>query len=252
MLEIGKTSPPPASVEAQAGALTGREPSIKMRSGQPGQPDEWYPQVPRAIRMPDGSGIIVEHCDQHPDPLCEALRWQVCEAEAMQSLGRTRWINRDAPEKALTVGIVHNAVLPITVNAVMPWQTPSAVVEMPVDDGIILTSPWDMTAIWPKVWKTVEEAKWALHKLRALARRRAGTPVENSMDIYPIEIPTGVPMSAALYQRRGPKQKFRWVFFDPSRVPNPRAWLESTLGALANFAHIFFRKGEILWRLRGL
>jgi hypothetical protein len=101
MLTVGRTIPSPASVEAQAGALTGAEPANKVLPGQ------WYEQVPRAIRMADGSGIVVEHCDQHPDPLCEALRWQVCEAEVMQSLGRARWINRDSPDTALKVGVIN-------------------------------------------------------------------------------------------------------------------------------------------------
>jgi hypothetical protein len=230
MLEIGKTSPPPASVEAQAGALTGREPSVKVPE------DEWYPQVPRAIRMAVGPGRVIEYCDQHPDPLCEALRWQVCEAEAMQTLGRTRWINRDA-KSPLKIGIVHNAVLPITVHKVEQWQTPSAAVQMPVEEGIILTAPTDIAKAWPET--TVRAAKWILKRLRALMPRSAGTEdtfsvgaqsarTEDiiSMGYYPTEKVSSVPMSAALYQRRGPKQKLRWVFFDPRRAPDLRAKLE--------------------------
>jgi hypothetical protein len=261
MLTVGRTIPSPASVEAQAGALTGAEPSIKMRSGQPGQPDEWYPQVPRAIRMADGSGIIVDHCDQHPDPLCEALRQQACEAEVMQSLGRARWINRDSPDTALKVGIITNTVLPITVNKVELWQTPSAAVEMPMDDGFVLTAPTDMAKAWPET--TVRAAKWILKGLRALAPRPGvgtedrismggrsmpipGTEDRISMgegnagtqDIFPkgyipIEIMSSVPMLAFLYQRRGPKQNLHWGYFDPSRWPNPRAWVEQKLGELA-------------------
>jgi hypothetical protein len=40
-------------------------------------------------------------------------------------------------------------------------------------------------------------------------------------------------MLAFLYQRRGPKQKLHWGYFDPSRWPNPRAWVEQKLGELA-------------------
>jgi putative DNA primase/helicase len=251
MLAIGRTIPSPDSVEAQAGALTGREPRTKVPEG------EWYPQVPRAIRMADGSGIVVERTDQHPDPLCEALRWQACEAEVMQSLGRTRWINRDSPETALSIGIVSNTVLPITVNTVLPWQAPSAAVEMPVDEGIILTAPTDIARAWPGT--TVRAAKYILQKLRALVPGRragtednfsvgapdAGTQDNFSVGSYPTEILSSVPMFAALYQRRGPKQNLRWVFFDPSRVPNLRAKLEGLLkAALGKLLHVV-RKGEI-------
>jgi hypothetical protein len=248
MLTVGRTIPSPASVEAQAGALTGAEPANKVLPGQ------WYEQVPRAIRMADGSGIVVEHCDQHPDPLCEALRWQVCEAEVMQSLGRARWINRDSPDTALKVGIITNTVLPITVNKVELWQAPSAAVEMPVDDGFLLTAPTDMAKAWPGT--TVRVAKYILKKLRALAprgragtgdkismgARNAGTQDNFSKGYIPIEILSSVPMLAFLYKRRGPKQNFHWGYFDPSRWPNPRAWLVEKLGALADLFHILEKR----------
>jgi hypothetical protein len=234
MLTVGRTIPSPASVEAQAGALTGAEPANNVLPGQ------WYEQVPRAIRMADGSGIVVEHCDQHPDPLCEALRWQVCEAEVMQSLGRARWINRDSPDTALKVGVITNTVLPITVNKVELWQAPSAAVEMPVDDGWVLTVPTDMVKAWPVIWPTVGTAKWTLEKLRALAPRgRLMAAAGISIGYIPIEFPA----AAIIVYRRAAASAHRAVaYVDLRKWPNPRAWLVEKLGALADLFHILEKR----------
>jgi hypothetical protein len=158
LILIGRTIPAPAQVEAIAGALTGVQP-VKMPPAENGKPATWYGRVTRGIRMADGTGTAVE-ADQHPDPVAEALRWQICEAELMQALGRARAINRDAGTP-LTVDIVADVVLPITVDATVDWEEPSALVEAAVE-GIVLNSPGDMSRVWPAVWATARAAKWAL------------------------------------------------------------------------------------------
>jgi hypothetical protein len=85
ILLVGRIQPSPESVEAYAGALLGSEPEIKIPPPEPGQPRRWFKSVPRAIRMKDGSGIEVERCDFHPDPMCEAVRLLLCEGEMIQS-----------------------------------------------------------------------------------------------------------------------------------------------------------------------
>jgi hypothetical protein len=73
ILQIGRIQPSPESVEAIAGALTGTEPANRIPPPAPGMPRNWFKSVPRAIRMKDGTGgVLVERCDLHPDPLCEA------------------------------------------------------------------------------------------------------------------------------------------------------------------------------------
>ena len=50
---IGRTAPGPREIEAQAGALSGRQP-IQVQPGANGF--VWYPPVERGIRLRDGSG----------------------------------------------------------------------------------------------------------------------------------------------------------------------------------------------------
>ena len=38
--------------------------------------------------------------NQHPDPRVEAVRWQICEAELIQAIGRGRGVNRDGRQPA--------------------------------------------------------------------------------------------------------------------------------------------------------
>ena len=74
----------------------------------------WYPQVKRGIRLSDGSAVTVRG-DQHSDPFVEAVRWQICEAELVQAIGRGRAINRTA-ETPLDINLLFDTVLPITVD----------------------------------------------------------------------------------------------------------------------------------------
>jgi hypothetical protein len=50
LISIGRTLPPPAEVEAIAGALTGAQPALEAPTGR------GYGKVPRGIRMADGTG----------------------------------------------------------------------------------------------------------------------------------------------------------------------------------------------------
>jgi hypothetical protein len=229
LLLIGRTIPGPARVEAYAGALSGHEP-IKVPAG------EWYQPVPRAIRMADGTGILVERCDLHPDALGEQVRFQICEGEMMQALGRARAINRTA-ESPLEIGIVADVVLPITVNKVEVWQAPSRAVE-PEEEGAMLFSPHDMAEVWPWIWNTPRAAKRTLKGLRA---RGAGT--RDPFGILESYIPKGSRV-AVLYQRVGRNQKLRPAAFDLPKQPIPRKWFEEKWKEIAALLHVL-RKSEI-------
>lgn len=90
---IGRTMPGPTALEALAAALSGRQPQL-IASNPKGY--GWYPQVKRGIRLVNGKGVAVDRCDQHPDAFVESIRWQICEGELIQALGRARGINRTA------------------------------------------------------------------------------------------------------------------------------------------------------------
>ena len=229
LILIGRTIPGPEAVEAIAGALTGIEPT-KVTNGPNGT--GWYNRVTRGLRLPDNSGVAVE-TDQHPDPVAEAVRWQICEAELVQAIGRGRGVNRTA-KNPLDLDIVADVCLPVTVDEATTWHTvdPSPATEMLVE-GIILTSPVDMVAAWPTVWPNVRAAKRTLKRSYNNCpdvRANAGT---RSYIIYYQRLCPHV--RKVSYQLAGPKMNRREAFFDPGALPDPRSWLETRLGPLAFF-----------------
>ena len=57
----------------------------------------WYERITGGIRLASGDGIAVEHY-RHPDPVAESLRWQACEANVIQAIGRLRTLRREQAE----------------------------------------------------------------------------------------------------------------------------------------------------------
>jgi Primase C terminal 2 (PriCT-2)/Bifunctional DNA primase/polymerase, N-terminal len=215
LMAIGRTQPGPEAVEADAGALSGVEPvKASARQGRP----PWFDKVTRGIRTRDGTGVAVV-CDQHPDPLAEDVRQQICEAELVQTIGRGRGVNRTA-ENPLTINIVADVVLPVTVDAVQEWAAPGLEIEMVVE-GIWLESPADMARAWPDDWATEQVAKNWL---------QANTVTFPLLDIY-----SKGKCYRARYQHPGAGQKWRTAWVDPAVVPDARGWLEARLGPLAGF-----------------
>jgi hypothetical protein len=214
LVTVGRTQPRPEAVEADAGALSGVEPVMaSVKANQ----STWYDKVTRGIRLPDGRGVAVS-CDQHPDPLAEDVRRQVCEAELVQAIGRGRGVNRTA-ENPLDVRVLADVVLPITVDVVSDWDVPGLEICM-VAEGIWLESPADMARAWPEDWPTEMAAKnW----------------LRGKMVCFPlIEYYQGK-LHHLRYHPAGVKQRWRTAWVDPAVVPDAHAWLESRLGPLAGF-----------------
>ena len=92
LITVGRTLPKLFDVEATASLLSG----IELKSPRDSGAVTWFDRVERGIRIKGGGGVAVL-CDQHPDPLAEAVRWQVCKAELLQAIGRGRGVNRSAP-----------------------------------------------------------------------------------------------------------------------------------------------------------
>lgn len=216
LIVIGRTLPGVFDVEALAGALTGLDP---VKTAQPDRGPRWYEAAVRGIRLKAGGGVGVA-CPAHPDPVAEACRWQICEGELVQAVGRGRGVNRTA-ETPLDVEIWADIVLPVVVDAVLDWsQVPiGAEVEMMVD-GMLLESPSDMAACWPAVWATEKAARrW----------RESTAPKAYINTSY-----RGF-RGSARYQPAGVGRRWRAARFDPDVIADPRAWLEARLGRLAAF-----------------
>jgi hypothetical protein len=229
LIVVGRTIPIPETIELYAGALTGVQP-IKANN----ETMAWYERVVRGIHLVGGSGVAV-NCDGHPDPTAEAVRWQICEGQLVQAIGRGRGVNRTA-ETPLDVDILADVVLPLVVNEVSYWRPPSEVYEMLADDGIVLTSAVDMVKARPDLWpnmKAAERALKMLYKTLSLCSgAEAGSDGQSLIGYYIRLCPSVRPLR---YQPRGPKQKRRTAVYDPAVLPDPRAWLEDRLGPLAFF-----------------
>ena len=101
---------------------------------------------------------------------------------------------------------------------------------MAVDEIVVESAP-DMAACWPKTWPTARAAdNWRQRctdtqiPIEKLLHRDLS--VCGPQDRRPI---------AFRYQHLGERQKWRQGYADPDIVPDPRAWLEARLGALAGF-----------------
>lgn len=225
LIVIGRTMPNVVEVEATSGAITGLE---GVKTAQPEKGPRWYDRTPLGLRMADGAGHPVDG-DRHPDPVAEAVRWQIAEAEVMQAVGRARAVNRTAGNP-VSIEIWNGLALPLTVDEVTPWEKASAGYDADmVADGIALASPADMAAAWPRAWGTAEAARhWLLRSTSVQS------PIENILyrALNACEASEGAPPRPApfRYKHPGARQKWRSGWYLPDVVGDPFAWLESRLG----------------------
>jgi hypothetical protein len=208
LIVVGRPQPGPQGVEAQAATLTGAMPAQMVAVPTAAKTFNWFGQVQRGIRLRDGSGVAVQG-DQHPDDFCEAIRWQICEAELVQAIGRARAIWR-TDKTPLDIDLLFNTVVPIAVGEVLPWADPSLLIETAVE-GVMLTSPVDLVKLWPGLWSN-EKAAYRTVK--------DGVPNLSSFE-------------RVTYQLDGQRMNKRTGYFDRNLIPDPLAWLAARLGPLA-------------------
>jgi len=89
-LIVSRPMPRVKAVEDQAEVISGKP----VKRLPPGQFYEHQNNLP--VFLADGAVEIEPRVYRHPDPLVEALRWQACEAEVIQAVGRVRAVRRTA------------------------------------------------------------------------------------------------------------------------------------------------------------
>ncbi len=218
MVIMGRTLPAPSLIAKLQIALTGRPPQ-KDNDNQ----SWWYPLTERVIRRPNGRSRLVmgEH---HPDPIAEAIRWNICEGELIQAMGRGRGVNRTA-DNPLQIDLLTDIVLPVTADEVIDWAAlvPSRI-DMMASRGVVLDNAADRAKCFPELWPTREIAK--------KDAKRRGTNGYYEM-FYNSEMS---PSSAMVtYQPAGAGQKIRAAMFDLNLIPDPREWLSARLGELTRY-----------------
>jgi putative DNA primase/helicase len=180
---IGRTQPAPSAIEAMTEVLIGRPPEIIEGGG-------WYEKSTAALNMRgtgegpaifsqkgDG-GEIIEGTDRHPDPIAEALRWSICEAELIQSIGRGRGVNRTA-ETPLHIDLLTSIPLPFAIDEAGPFKhfEPSPF-DLMAARGLVVPDTskhgvWPMVAAaLPDIFKTDQAARDA-GKTRSQGKTRS-------------------------------------------------------------------------------
>jgi putative DNA primase/helicase len=217
MVIMGRTLPAPAVIAKLQIALTGRPPKEDNDNQS-----WWYPLTERVIRRPNGRSRMVMG-EYHPDPIAEAVRWNICEAELVQALGRGRGVNRTA-ESPLQIDLLTDIVLPITADEVIDWAdlAPSRT-DMMAARGVVLENAADRAKCFPDLWPNYEAAR--------KDGQRTGTNC-----YYRIFYNSEMSRSSAVvtYRPEGSGQKIRTAMFNLDLIPDPAVWLAERLGPLAD------------------
>ncbi len=221
LIVVGRTMPAIGAVQRLAEALGGA--AIEEITGG------WYERGDAIREGLNGQAEAVE-TERHPHPVAEAVRWQICEGELLQIIGRGRGVNRTA-DNPLDVLVLTDAPIPVpvaeTLNAADLDPTPDDM--MAGAGGVVLRNPGQAAAAYPVLWSNREAAKKAL-------QRRLGTSLyEYYLFIEECPQPRdgAVHGARAAYQVAGAGQKSAEAWFDPLLIPDIAAWLSGRLGSLA-------------------
>lgn len=203
IIDIGRPMPAPVAVEDMSEVLS-FSPIERV--------SRWYPLRAAHLNMRgsgEGPAIVTKRgkgteatpgAPYHPDPLAEAIRWQICEGELLQAIGRGRGVNRDA-NSPLQIDVLCNLPLPIAVDEAGPFETfePTAR-DLMAARGVIVSDTtakgaWAVVAaILPDVFETSEAAR------KAAERSHGQNPIRTLLGFCPRESGTGrVKLAGARY-----------------------------------------------------
>lgn len=139
LIVVGRPMPRPSAMEMLRGALTGRAAPV-------GLGDAYYPSQTLTIMGRDGSAESVD-AEIHPDPLTEAARRAVCEAELVQAIGRGRGVNRTVASPLAVYVLGNTPISGMAPNTVARWEPIGPDGEYFGRDGIQLEAPADMAGL---------------------------------------------------------------------------------------------------------
>jgi hypothetical protein len=218
-ITVGRTLPPPEMVELIAGAITGS--AIEPLVG-------WYPMGDRRLVV-GGKVVANQRVAWHPDKRAEAVRWQTCEGEILQS-ERLRAVARTAATPATLMLVGCPVPAGFKLDAVEDYEPPSPVDLMLAAGGVALLSAAHAGKAYPGIFRNEDAAKYAL----AQAGITAGQPELGPNSLIGVSVRRNGP-SSCCYQLVGRGRHIAAALVDPATVPDPRSWLEARLGPLAGF-----------------
>lgn len=214
---VGRCLPRLSAVERIAEALTG---TAVEHAGQWSRRD--------ALRlMTDGTAKAAE-ADRHPHPVAEAVRWQICEGELTQIVGRCRGVNRSA-DNPVDVWLLCDVPLPLPIDATFSAADlePTPADLMVAEGGIALENARHAATAYPALWSSHKAAGLAFLRSRTHSIPNKGfsigervSPRADHIGLDPVE-----------YQLAGAGAKPCRAWVDPS-LSDPKATLEAMLGPL--------------------
>ena len=215
---IGRTMPSPAGVERIAEALTGQ--AVAALAG-------WYERGDAVREMADGSAVQTD-ADRHPDPIVEAIRWQVAEGQVVQIIGRGRGVRRTASNPVHVLALV-DVPLPMPLAGTLDAADlePEPADLMLAEGGVVFVNARHAWTAYPNLWPS--------HNAADLAMRRSPSFPYNSISIRKRRTPRRDEASLVevAYQVAGAGQKPAKAAADPLLCPDPAAFLTARLGKLA-------------------
>ncbi len=220
LIVVGRTMPPVYAVKQRAEALTGI--AIENTAGDRFERGD-------AVRERLDGKLEAAEAEHHPDPIAEAIRWQICEAELIQIIGRGRGVNRTAANP-LDVLVMTDVPLPLAVAGTLASAEldPSPDDDMAGCGGVVLRNARHAACAYPDLWPTHEAARKAL--------QRSGTSLIRYIS-HRDECPTpplvGIVGHRVRYQLAGAGQKEAEAWFDPELVDDIESWLQERLGQVA-------------------
>jgi hypothetical protein len=116
VIVAGRVAAPVDDVERMASVIAGR-PVQKIKPDQYGR--RFMPRRPDAIHLRDGTDVPTT-VERHPDPLAEAVRASITDAERRQAMGRGRAIRRGEDRPLLEI-IVGDGDTGAHADAVVTW-----------------------------------------------------------------------------------------------------------------------------------
>lgn len=224
LVVVGRTAPSPRSVERIAEALTGA--AVPPQAG-------WYPRVASGREMADGR-VIPAEVDRHPDPVCEAVRWHICEGELVQIIGRGRGVNRKAGNP-VDVLVLTDAPLPLPLDGILDAAdlNPSPMELMLGTGGIAFENATDAATAYSQFWSDREAAKKARARAAAV---QMGTLWYKRLSIPKcphLASPEPVRLRRVDYQRSGARLSRSVAWYDPAVVTDPPMALVMALGLVS-------------------
>jgi putative DNA primase/helicase len=210
IVTVGRWGVPPNDAGRLAGILTGRAvPDVKG----------WYPVEAVTINAADGK-IHTMDVDRHPDPLAEAVRRSIVEAELLQAIGRGRGVRR-GPGNPLTVYVLGNVLLPLPLATIREWEPVNRDAAMMADFGAVLSSPTDAGRLLGQDAETARKA-----------RQRCGTgPDKYYLYGHVPDLRCGHRVGFVRYKVEAPGRREQFMAYDTERIRRPGKWLAARVGA---------------------